>query len=138
MVPIRSEMRAKSFDFNGVAVRVLIADDNPWIRKALRTLIEHHSDWRVCAEAEDGQQAVDQARECHPDLIIMDFRLPFMNGLDAGRAILSSEPSTPILLITFYGSEELAEAASQAGFKGVLSKSDLMNLDEAIQSAMAA
>ena len=137
-MPLRDEMRAKSFEFNGVAVRVLIADDNPWIRKALRTLIEHHSDWEVCAEAEDGQQAVDQARECHPDLIIMDFRLPSMNGLDAGRAILSSAPNTPMLLITFYGSDELAEAAAKAGFRGVLSKSELMNLDHAIQSAIAA
>ena len=132
------EMRTKTFDLNGVVVRVLIVDDNPWIRKALRTLIEHHSDWQVCAEAEDGQQAVTQARECHPDLVIMDFRLPSMNGLDAGRAILSSAPNTAILLITFYGSEELAEAAAQAGFRGVLSKSELMNLDHAIKSAIAA
>ena len=119
-------------------MRVLIADDNPWIRKALRTLIEHHSDWEVCAEAEDGQQAVVQARACHPDLIIMDFRLPAMNGLDAGKAIRSSAPQTPMLLITFYGSEELAQAAADAGFRAVLSKSDLMNLDNVIESAIAA
>ena len=119
-------------------MRVLIADDNPWIRKALRTLIEHHSDWQVCAEAEDGQQAVVQARECHPDLVIMDFRLPAMNGLDAGKAILASSPKTPMLLITFYGSEELADAAARAGFRAVLSKSDLMKLDDVIESAIAA
>ena len=119
-------------------MRVLIADDNPWIRKALRTLIEHHSDWQVCAEAEDGQQAVTQAREFHPDLVIMDFRLPAMNGLDAGKAIRAASPTTPMLLITFYGSEELAAAASQAGFRAVLSKSDLMNLDNVIESTLAA
>jgi DNA-binding NarL/FixJ family response regulator len=137
MASIRAKTGANAF-VKGVAVRVLVADDNPWIRKALRTLIEHHSDWQVCAEAEDGEQAVSQARECHPDLVIMDFRLPSLNGLDAGRAILSSAPKTPILLITFYGSEELADAAYKAGFRGVLSKSELMNLDHAIQSAMAA
>jgi DNA-binding NarL/FixJ family response regulator len=130
--------KTESIEFTGVDVRVLIADDNPWIRKALRTLIEHHSDWQVCAEAEDGQAAVIQARECHPDLVIMDFRLPAMNGLDAGKAIRASMPQTPMLLITFYGSDELAKAASQAGFRAVVSKSDLMNLDNVIESTMAA
>jgi DNA-binding NarL/FixJ family response regulator len=138
MVSLSTELWTKTMDFNGVNVRVLIADDNPWIRKALRTLIEHHSDWHVCAEAEDGEQAVAQARECHPDLIVMDFRLPSMNGLEAGKAILSSAPNTPMLLITFYGSEELAQAAAQAGFRAVLSKSDLMNLDHVIRSTIAA
>jgi DNA-binding NarL/FixJ family response regulator len=131
-------MRPKTLRFYGVTVRLLIADDNPWIRKALRTLIEHHSNWEVCAEAEDGQQAVDQARECHPDVVIMDFRLPSLNGLEAGKSILSSSPNTAMLLITFYGSEELAEAAAQAGFRAVLSKSDLMNLDHVIETAIAA
>ncbi len=138
MVSLNSETRPKPFGFYGAAVRVLIADDNPWIRKALRTLIEHHSNWEVCAEAEDGQQAVEKARECQPDVVIMDFRLPSMNGLDAGKAILSSSPNIVMLLITFYGSEELADAASKAGFRAVLSKSDLMNLDHAIELAIAA
>lgn len=138
MASLNSEMRPKTFAFCGVAVRVLIADDNPWIRKALRTLIEHHSNWEVCAEVEDGNQAVERARECHPDVVVMDFRLPSMNGLDAGKAILSSSPNTAMLLITFYGSEELAEAAAQAGFRAVLSKSELMNLDHVIESAIAA
>jgi DNA-binding NarL/FixJ family response regulator len=138
IVSLVAPTRAKYFATNGVAVRVLIADDNPWIRKALHTLIEHHSDWQVCAEAEDGQQAVEKAREYHPDLIIMDFRLPAMNGLDAGKAIRLSAPNIPMLLITFYGSDELAEAAAQAGFRAVLSKSDLMNLDHVIESAIAA
>jgi DNA-binding NarL/FixJ family response regulator len=138
MASLNSEMRAKNFAFYGVAVRVLIADDNPWIRKALRTLIEHHSNWVVCAEAEDGSQAVERAREFQPDVVVMDFRLPSMNGLDAGKAILSSSPGTAMLLITFYGSEELAEAAAKAGFRAVLSKSELMNLHHAIESAIAA
>ena len=138
MESVNSETRPKTFCFYGAAVRVLIADDNPWIRKALRTLIEHHSNWEVCAEAEDGQLAVQKARECQPDVVIMDFRLPSMNGLDAGKAILSSSPKIAMLLITFYGSEELAEAAAQAGFRAVLSKSDLMNLDHVIETAIAA
>lgn len=138
MASLNSETRPETFAVCGAAVRVLIADDNPWIRKALRTLIEHHSNWEVCAEAEDGQQAVEKASECQPDVIIMDFRLPSMNGLDAGRAILSSSPKVAMLLITFYGSEELADAAAKAGFRAVLSKSDLMNLDHAIESAIAA
>lgn len=138
MASLNSETRPKNFAFYGVAVRVLIADDNPWIRKALRTLIEHHSNWEVCAEAEDGSQAVERAREYQPDVVIMDFRLPSMNGLDAGKAILASSPKIAMLLITFYGSEELAEAAAQAGFRAVLSKSELMNLDHAIESAVAA
>lgn len=138
MLSPSAQTQAKWLDCNGMAVRALIADDNPWIRKALRTLIEHHSDWTVCAEAEDGQQAVARAREYHPDVIIMDFRLPAMNGIDAGRAILSTQPNTAMLLITFYGTEELAEAAAQAGFRAVLSKSDLMNLDHVIEATIAA
>ncbi len=119
-------------------VRVLIADDNPWIRKGLRNLIEQHADWQVCGEVSDGVQAVQKTRELHPDLVLLDFRMPEKNGLEAGKEILQTSPGMPMILITFYGNSELAAEASKAGFRGILSKSDLMHIDGAIEKAMAA
>lgn len=119
-------------------VRVLIADDNPWIRKGLRSLIEQHADWHVCAEATDGVQAVEIAKQLHPDFVVLDFRMPEKNGLEAGREILKATPGVPMILVTFYGTTELAQEAAKAGFRGVVSKSELMSIDEVIQAAIAA
>ncbi|MGZ6231096.1 MAG: response regulator, partial [Syntrophales bacterium] len=68
-------------------VRILVVDDSPSVRRYLRAALELHRDWRVCDEARNGQEAVEQFRKIRPDVIVLDFQMPKMNGLDAARII---------------------------------------------------
>lgn len=102
--------------------RILIADDHESTRKTLKALVETCATWRVCGEAENGEQAVQQASELLPDLIVLDLSMPVMDGLTAARAISRALPSVPILIYTLYVSPELATAAKKAGVRQVVDK----------------
>ena len=78
-------------------LRLLIADDNATARKLLRALLETRQSWQVCAEAENGLEAVAQAAELKPDIIILDLAMPLMDGLHAAQTISAASPTTPIL-----------------------------------------
>ena len=102
--------------------RILIADDNLMVRRALRTLIETNSEWKVCAEAGNGREAIAKAFELTPDLIVMDFLMPGLNGIQAAREIGKGGPAMPMLLCTMYLTTQLAEEAQAAGFGAAVSK----------------
>jgi DNA-binding NarL/FixJ family response regulator len=105
-------------------IRILIADDDPPIRRLLRRLIEERSDWQVCGEAANGVEAVAKTGQLTPDLIVMDLAMPQMNGLQAAREISRNAPRLPMLLLTVQQvSNELAHEARSAGFQGAVSKS---------------
>jgi DNA-binding NarL/FixJ family response regulator len=117
-----------------MAVRILIADDDASIRGLLRRLIEHHEDWSVCGDAQDGQDAIGKAKELSPDVIVMDLAMPHMNGLQAAREISRSTPEVPMLLLTVQQvSKELTSEAVHAGFKGAVSKSTGSEVVKAIE-----
>ena len=80
--------------------RVLVADDHPLIRKMLCQLFKREDDYDICAEAENGQEAIDLALKHRPDLIILDFVLPVLNGLEAARQLKKIMPNVPIILFT--------------------------------------
>ena len=82
--------------------RVLVADDNPYIRKALCRLFEAEADYDLCAEAENGKRAIELALQCQPDLIILDLSMPVMNGLDAARELKRLMPDVPIILFSLH------------------------------------
>jgi len=75
--------------------RILIADDSPPVRRGLRTLLGQNTDWQVCGEAVDGADAVEKAHQLAPDLILMDFSMPRMDGVQAAREIAKSGTDTP-------------------------------------------
>lgn len=102
--------------------RILIADDNPHVRHALRTLIEQNPEWEICGEAVDGKDAVRKALQLAPDLVVLDFLMPGMNGLEAAREINRVTPNLPILMCTMYLSRQLTEVAKSAGLRGAVSK----------------
>lgn len=79
--------------------RVLIADDSDAARHALRNLIQGNG-WEVCGEAKNGLAAVEKTAALKPDLVILDFRMPHLNGLQAGQIIHAADPSIPLLLFT--------------------------------------
>jgi DNA-binding NarL/FixJ family response regulator len=112
--------------------RILVVDDNPAIRRYLRAILEQQHGWRVCDEARNGQDAVDRFRQIRPDVIVLDFQMPEMNGLDAARIISHLSPDTPILLVSLYLSKQLSEEARKAGVRGTCSKIDLSCVVDAV------
>jgi DNA-binding NarL/FixJ family response regulator len=103
---------------------ILIVDDSAILRKSLRSCIEQNTDWHVCGEAENGRVAVEKVRGLQPDLVILDFAMPVMNGLDAAREITIIAPSTPLLLFTMLASSQITREAKAAGITDVLSKGE--------------
>lgn len=89
----------------------------------LKTLLETHAGWQVCAEAANGLEAAQKAAELKPDIIILDLAMPEMDGLHAAREILSNNPAVPILLHTNHAFSSLALEAKKNGIREVLNKS---------------
>jgi DNA-binding NarL/FixJ family response regulator len=117
--------------------RILIADDSAASRRALRNLIEGQG-WEVCGEAEDGLAAVEKTAVLKPDLVILDFRMPNLNGLQAGQTIHTAAPRIPLLLFTLDGiAPPLEDLARRAGFRGALAKSEgIFALSQAIEELL--
>lgn len=107
--------------------RILIVDDSALIRASLRSWIAKNSAWELCGEAENGQIAVEKVEELHPDVVILDFQMPVMNGLDAARRIGVMAPGTAMVMFTMHASSELLKAALQAGVKDVVCKTDRLS-----------
>ncbi len=105
-------------------VRILLADDHELLRQGLRTLIEDQSGWQVCGEATTGREAVAKARELKPDIVVMDFTMPELNGMEATRQIRTALPRTQVLILTMHESEELVREVLAAGARGYVLKSD--------------
>jgi DNA-binding NarL/FixJ family response regulator len=106
------------------SLRILIADDHDLMRRGLRTLLETHPGWTICAEANTGRDAVAKAEELRPDIVIMDITMPELNGVEAARRILKSSPSTEILILSVHHSDQLIREILAAGVRGYIVKSD--------------
>jgi DNA-binding NarL/FixJ family response regulator len=104
--------------------RILIVDDNPSVRHFLRSYLESQPGFDVCGEAIDGMDAIDKAKELHPDLIVLDFAMPRLCGLDAAVALRSILPDAPIIMFTLHKSALMKERAHDSGINAILSKSD--------------
>jgi DNA-binding NarL/FixJ family response regulator len=117
-------------------VRILVADDNPAVRRYLRGLLELQNDWRVCAEARTGGEALQQIKENPPDMVLLDFQMPDLNGLDVARAVSRLFPQLPILMFTIHLSQQLAEEARKAGIRGVCLKSDVGSIVGAVDAVL--
>jgi two-component system, response regulator PdtaR len=101
-------------------LRILIAEDETIIRLDLRGLLEG-AGFEVCAEARDGEEAVRLAQETAPDVVLLDVKMPKLDGIDAARKILEERP-VPIVMVTAYGEQELVSRAVEAGVFGYLVK----------------
>lgn len=121
-----------------MAKKILVADDNPTIRKMFCRMFETRADYDLCAEAENGQQAVALAIEHRPDLIILDLEMPIMNGIDAAREIKKALPNVPIILFTQYADIATGPAFENLPIDRIVSKHDGRSLIEHIRSLLAA
>lgn len=104
--------------------RILIADDHEIVRSGLRAIVEARPNWIVSGEAANGEQAVALALETRPDVVIADYSMPIINGLEVSRRLRSLHMRTEVLILTMHENEELLTEAVLAGIRGYLFKSD--------------
>ena len=112
--------------------RILIVDDNPAVRRYLRAILEQQESWHVCGEARTGAEALHQVLDAPPDLILLDYQMPDLNGVDIARQIFELFPKIPILMVTLHLSRQLADAAREAGVRGACAKQDIGSVVEAV------
>jgi DNA-binding NarL/FixJ family response regulator len=103
-------------------VRIMLVDDHEVVRMGLRALLERRGDFAIVAEAADGDEAVNVARQAQPDVIIMDIRLPTMSGVEACREIRDERPGTRVIMLTSYADDEAVYGSIIAGAAGYLLK----------------
>lgn len=117
-------------------IRLLLTEDQTIVRQGLRRLLESQPDLQVVGEAENGQQAIAQVETLQPDLVLMDVRMPVMDGVTATQLIGDRFPAVKVLVLTTFDEDELVAAAMQAGAIGYLLKdTPAEDLANAIRSA---
>ena len=107
---------------------ILIADDHDVVRFGLRTLLSERPGWEVVAEAADGKEAVAQAIKTTPDVAVIDYSLPFLNGVEVTKQIRQHSPNTAVLIFTMHDNSNLIHDLLQAGALGYVLKSDIQRL----------
>ena len=117
-------------------VRILVVDDNPAVRHYLRAILEQQSTWQVCDEARTGGEALQRVKKAPPDLILLDFQMPDVNGLDVAQQITELFPHIPILMVTIHLSKQLSEAAKRVGIRGACAKSDIGSIVQAVDALL--
>ena len=117
-------------------IRVLLADDHTLFRKGVRTLLEQMQNIEVVGEAATGREVVSQAQELVPDVILMDIRMPEINGIDATRQILQENPHIGVILVTMFDDPESVFSGMRAGARGyVLKEAEPEELSRAVEAA---
>ena len=104
------------------SVSVLIVDDSQIVREGLRALLQADGKFTVVGEADNGREAVKAAEELRPEVIVMDVRMPELNGVQAAWLILDKSPSTRIVMLSSYTDDRFIQDASRCGAVGYLSK----------------
>jgi len=104
--------------------RIMIVDDHDAVRRGIRQLVETKPYYQVVAEASDGRAAIELARETNPDITILDYSLPELNGLDLAHLLKRTFPRIEILLYTMHDREEIISDVLRAGVRGFVLKSD--------------
>jgi DNA-binding NarL/FixJ family response regulator len=105
-----------------MSIQVLIADDHVFYREGVRTLLSHSPEISVAGEASNGEEVIVQAGDLNPDVILMDLKMPGVNGIDATRIIHEKHPDIGILVITMFDDDDSVFAAMRAGARGYLLK----------------
>lgn len=116
--------------------RILIVDDSPLVRQRLKAMLERHAGWQVCGEAASGPDALEKVKQSTPDLIVLDFLMPGMDGLQAARELGKVVPHVPILMFSMHLSRQLVEAAQTVGIRGAVAKSDARRVVEGVEALL--
>jgi DNA-binding NarL/FixJ family response regulator len=118
-----------------MSIQVLIADDHVFYREGVRTLLSHSPEISVVGEASNGEEVIVQAGDLNPDVILMDLKMPGVNGIDATRIIHEKHPDIGILVITMFDDDDSVFAAMRAGARGYLLKD--ADRDELVRAILA-
>jgi two-component system NarL family response regulator len=122
---------------NADTIRVLIADDAPLFRRGLYVVLSTETNIEVVAEAENGEEAIAKAEDCAPDVVLMDVRMPRVNGIEAARAIRDASPSTKIIMLTVSDEDDDLYEAIKAGANSYLLKEvSVEEVPEAIRAVV--
>lgn len=105
--------------------RILVVDDHEFIRRGVCGIFAEEGDLSVCGEASNGQEAIEQVRKVHPDVVILDISMPVMNGLECAAEIRRMAPETKIVMLTMHDTQEMKEQARKAGADGYVVKTDI-------------
>ena len=108
--------------------QILIADDDEDIRRVIRWLIESRTIWEVCGEAVNGVDAIEKARTLSPDLILLDYSMPTMNGIETGAVLKAMLPKVPVILFIGTDARAIESAAISVGILAVVPKTDIGRL----------
>jgi two-component system NarL family response regulator len=103
-------------------IRILVVDDHPLVRRGIESVLSHEDGLEMVAEAGDGCEGVEKFQECHPDVVLMDLRMPKMGGIEAARAMRELDPEARIIALTSYDGDQDIYLALQAGMRGCLLK----------------
>jgi DNA-binding NarL/FixJ family response regulator len=117
-------------------IRVVIADDHPQVRSALRHVLELESDFEVVGEAEDGLRALEEVARTRPNLVLLDYRMPQLNGVEAARRIGYLAPETAMVMLTSEDDPRVRAEAANAGIARYMLKSG--RADELLRAMRAA
>jgi len=117
-------------------VRILVVDDNPAVRYYLRGILEQRNNWSVSDEARTGSEALQRVQANPPDLILLDFQMPDLNGIDSARQIARTFPQIPILMVTIHTNKQLNEEARKAGIRGVCAKADVESILSGVEALL--
>lgn len=117
---------------------MVLVDDHPVVRRGLRSLLESLPGYTVVGEAADGVAAVREVQLAKPDVVLMDIRMPGLDGLEATRAVLAAVPSTAVLMLTMLDEDDAVFAAMRVGARGYLLKgAEQQEIDRAIRAVAA-
>lgn len=119
------------------SIRVLIVDDEPDMRLLLRSLLDIDERFEVVAEAADGAAGIEAFDRLKPDLLILDQRMPVLDGLEMARRVLQDNPGHPIVLLSAYVNDLLRDEALALGVRRVLSKSAILDLGPELIRALS-
>lgn len=115
---------------------IFLVDDNQLMRQQTLRLLQQQDSWEVSGEAVDGMEAVHKYADLQPDITIMDFEMPQMNGLEAAKNILQKFPSANIIMLSIHLPGQLATEARRIGIKGACPKSEMWCLPDAIRALL--
>ncbi|EEG78211.1 response regulator transcription factor [Dethiobacter alkaliphilus] len=119
-------------------IRVLIVDDHAVVRFGLKSLIELYDNFEVVGECARGEDVLPLTKATRPDVVVMDIRMPGMNGIEACQEVVANVPETKVVMLTSYGDDEAVYASIMAGAMGyILKKTDSAKLVEAIERVAA-
>lgn len=115
-------------------LRVVIADDHTLVRKGTREILEEAEDMEIVGEGANGQEALDLAQQCKPDVLLMDLSMPVLDGVEATRRLKAAMPGVGVLILSAHGEEDFVLRALQAGANGYLLKTaDEEQLQQAVR-----